>query len=138
MTELEKVSQETMRFMRGKYGRKICGFHSAMVCVPVTLNPGKNARISTSFCLISTMTRLSSARFRCTAAALKSTLKDMRDGSGRDTEKDLYGKPGGYQTTLSSKTLAYPCRACGDGLKREAYLGGNIYFCPTCQPLERK
>jgi len=69
---------------------------------------------------------------------VKSTLKDMRDGGGRDTEKDLYGKPGGYHTILSSKTLAYPCRACGDGLKREAYLGGNVYFCPTCQPLMSK
>jgi formamidopyrimidine-DNA glycosylase len=70
--------------------------------------------------------------------SIKSTLTEMRDGGGRDTEKDLFGKPGGYQTILSSKTLAYPCRVCGDGLKREAYLGGNIYFCLTCQPLERK
>ena len=70
--------------------------------------------------------------------SIKSTLTEMRDGGGRDTEKDLFGKPGGYQTILSSNTLAYLCRVCGDGLKREAYLGGNIYFCPTCQPLERK
>ena len=67
--------------------------------------------------------------------SVKSTLKAMRDSGGRDTEKDLYGNPGGYRTILSSKTLAYPCLACGGGLKREAYLGGNIYFCPACQPL---
>ena len=67
--------------------------------------------------------------------SVKSTLKDMRDCGGRDTERDLFGKPGGYQTILSSKTLAYPCRVCGSGLRREAYLGGNIYFCPSCQPL---
>ena len=67
--------------------------------------------------------------------SVKSTLKDMRDYGGRNTERDLFGKPGGYQTILSSKTLAYPCRVCGSGLRREAYLGGNIYFCPTCQPL---
>ena len=66
----------------------------------------------------------------------KSTLIKMRDCGGRDTERDLFGKPGGYQTFLSSKTLAFPCRVCGDGLKREAFLGGNIYYCPTCQPLE--
>jgi len=70
--------------------------------------------------------------------SVKSTLKDMRDGGGRDTERDLFGKPGGYLTILSSKTLAYPCRACGDVLKREAYMGGSIYFCPTCQPLDRR
>jgi len=70
-------------------------------------------------------------------SSLKSTLKDMRDGGGRDTERDLFGKPGSYQTILSSKTLAYQCRDCGGGLKREAYLGGNIYFCPTCQPYNK-
>ena len=66
---------------------------------------------------------------------LKSTLNEMRDRGGRDTEKDLFNKAGGYRTILSNKTLAYPCRVCGGGLKREAYLGGNIYFCPICQPL---
>ena len=67
--------------------------------------------------------------------SVKSTLLDMREGGGRDTERDLYGNPGGYKTVLSNKTLAYPCRACGGALKREAYLGGNIYFCPVCQPV---
>ena len=67
--------------------------------------------------------------------ATVSTLKDMRDGGGRDTEKDLFGKSGDYRTILSSKTLAYPCRVCGSGLKREAFLGGNIYFCPECQKI---
>lgn len=72
--------------------------------------------------------------------SVKSTLKDMRDNGGRDTEKDLFNKAGGYLTVLSSKTLTYPCPACGNEIRREAYLGGNIYFCPVCQPLyeERK
>ncbi len=65
--------------------------------------------------------------------AVVSTLREMRDGGGRDTERDLFGNPGGYGTILSSKTVAYPCRVCGNGLKREAYMGGNIYYCPTCQ-----
>jgi formamidopyrimidine-DNA glycosylase len=67
--------------------------------------------------------------------SVKSTLNQMKDGGGRDTEKDLFGKSGGYRTVLSNKTLAYPCMVCGEGLKREAYLGGNIYFCTGCQPL---
>ncbi len=66
--------------------------------------------------------------------SIKSTLKEMRNQGGRDTEKDLYGKAGGYPTILSSKTVKNPCRACGGGLVREAYLGGNIYYCPICQP----
>lgn len=69
-------------------------------------------------------------------SAVKSTLRLMAEQGGRDTEKDLFGNPGGYRTILSKKTLDKPCPVCGGALCREAYLGGNIYFCPTCQPLE--
>lgn len=65
--------------------------------------------------------------------SIKSTLREMRDCGGRDTEKDLFNHPGGYQTILSAKTLRYPCRRCGSTLIRESYLGGNIYYCPICQ-----
>lgn len=68
---------------------------------------------------------------------LKSTLAVMAEQGGRDTEKDFFGKPGGYRTVLSSKTLAYPCPACGGGIVRKAYMGGNVYYCPACQPVER-
>ena len=68
-------------------------------------------------------------------ASVKSTLKAMRAGGGRDTEKDLFNQSGGYRTILSNKTIAFPCEVCGSGLVRQAYMGGNIYFCPTCQPL---
>ena len=64
---------------------------------------------------------------------VKSTLLAMRMQGGRDTERDLFGCKGGYKTILSANTLKYPCPACGSGLVREAYLGGNIYFCPVCQ-----
>jgi len=67
--------------------------------------------------------------------SVKSTLKEMRDNGGRDTEKDLYNQSGGYRTILSKKTLPFPCGVCGSGLVRQAYLGGNIYFCPVCQKL---
>ena len=66
---------------------------------------------------------------------VKSTLKEMRDCGGRDTEKDLFNQSGGYRTILSNKTIAFPCRVCGSGLVRQAFLGGNIYFCTVCQPL---
>lgn len=65
--------------------------------------------------------------------SIKTTLKEMRDCGGRDTEKDLYNHPGGYQTILSAKTIKYPCRRCGGTLVRESYLGGNVYYCPVCQ-----
>jgi formamidopyrimidine-DNA glycosylase len=66
---------------------------------------------------------------------IKSTLKDMWTRGGRDTEKDLFNRKGGYLTILSKNTIKHPCRVCGWDLVREAYLGGNIYFCPVCQPL---
>jgi formamidopyrimidine-DNA glycosylase len=80
---------------------------------------------------------LSDAEFDALFRSIKSTLQAMLDGGGRDTERDLFGNAGGYRTILSSKTLAYQCLACGGGLKREAYLGGNIYYCPSCQPVVR-
>ncbi|MCL2564889.1 MAG: endonuclease VIII [Defluviitaleaceae bacterium] len=68
-------------------------------------------------------------------SCVKSTLKEMKDKGGRDTEKDLYGQKGGYNTVLSKNTLLSPCPACGSNLVRQAYMGGNIYFCPGCQPV---
>ncbi len=67
--------------------------------------------------------------------SVKDTLKEMTDKGGRDTEKDLYGNPGGYRTVLSKNTLRRPCPVCGSEIVRQSYLGGNIYFCPVCQPV---
>ncbi len=67
--------------------------------------------------------------------AVKTTLAAMADEGGRDTEKDLGGEPGGYHTVLSAKTRTLPCPRCGNGIVRQAYMGGNVYFCPTCQPV---
>lgn len=65
--------------------------------------------------------------------SLKLTLTKMVDGGGRDTEIDLNGRPGGYKTVLSRNTVNKPCLVCGTIIKKEAYMGGSIYFCPTCQ-----
>ena len=67
--------------------------------------------------------------------SVKSTLLAMREQGGRDTERDLFNRKGGYQTILSANTLKNPCPVCGGGLVREAYMGGNIYFCPGCQKI---
>ncbi|MCL2491988.1 MAG: endonuclease VIII [Coriobacteriia bacterium] len=66
-------------------------------------------------------------------ASVKTTLAEMVAGGGRDTDKDLFGEPGRYQTILSSKTVKAPCPTCGGALDRKAYLGGNIYYCSRCQ-----
>lgn len=67
--------------------------------------------------------------------SIKETLFAMTAQGGRDVERDLFGCAGGYKTILSAKTLDKPCSVCNGELKREAYLGGNIYYCPVCQPL---
>lgn len=67
--------------------------------------------------------------------ALRATLADMTAMGGRDTEKDLFGHIGGYQTILSKKTLGTPCPVCGTPIQKAAYLGGAIYWCPVCQLL---
>ena len=68
--------------------------------------------------------------------ATVSTLREMTDLGGRDTEKDFFGTPGGYRTKLSKNTLAFPCPQCGGAIVKEAYLGGAVYYCLNCQPLE--
>ena len=68
--------------------------------------------------------------------SVKDTLREMADQGGRDTEKDLMGQSGGYQTYLSAKTWRGACPFCGGAIIRQAYLGGNVYFCIRCQPLE--
>ncbi len=59
----------------------------------------------------------------------------MASQGGRDTELDLLGKPGGYQTILSKNTANKPCRVCGTIIRKEAYLGGSIYYCEKCQKI---
>jgi len=66
-------------------------------------------------------------------SAVKSVLREMADQGGRDTERDLFGRPGNYRTILSKNTVGRPCPACGTLIKKEAYLGGSIYYCAGCQ-----
>lgn len=68
-------------------------------------------------------------------ATLKERLETMTAAGGRDTERDLFGRTGGYRTLLSRRTCADPCPVCGEEIRREAFLGGTVYWCPCCQPL---
>jgi len=65
--------------------------------------------------------------------SIKNTFLDMTAKGGRDTENDLFGKPGGYGTKLSNRAAGQPCPICGTLIKKEAYLGGSIYYCARCQ-----
>jgi formamidopyrimidine-DNA glycosylase len=65
--------------------------------------------------------------------SVKCTLVEMVVGSGRDTETDLFGAPGGYRTKFSRNTAGQPCPICGAPIHKESYLGGSIYSCIRCQ-----
>ena len=68
-------------------------------------------------------------------AHIVNVLRDMTDKGGRDTERDLWGAPGGYRTAMSRNALPTGCPRCGGPITKEAYLGGAVYYCPRCQPL---
>lgn len=71
-------------------------------------------------------------------ACMVSVLGEMTAEGGRDTEKDLFGNPGGYKTKMSKNALAVGCPVCGGTVTKEAYLGGSVYYCPNCQALTGK
>lgn len=68
-------------------------------------------------------------------SAIRTVLRDMTDRGGRDTEKDLFGNPGGYATKMSKNALPFGCPVCDGEIVKENYLGGSVYYCPHCQPL---
>ncbi len=65
--------------------------------------------------------------------AIKTTLSAMASQGGRDTELDLFGNPGDYKTILCKNTVGKPCPVCGTTIKKEAYMGGSVYYCEKCQ-----
>ena len=65
---------------------------------------------------------------------LKRLLAEMTRLGGRDTEKDLFGNPGGYITVMSANNSSAPCPNCGTPITKEAYMGGSVYYCSQCQP----
>ncbi len=76
---------------------------------------------------------LTEAQRRQVYDSVAGTLRKMIAGGGRDTEKDLFGKTGGYHTLLSQRTVGKPCPYCSTEIQKANYLGGTIYFCPMCQ-----
>jgi formamidopyrimidine-DNA glycosylase len=79
------------------------------------------------------MAKVSDDEYNVLFDTIKDTLRRMADQGGRDTEKDLFGNPGGYKTYLSKKTAFTPCVKCGYELHKDNYMGGTIYYCEHCQ-----
>ena len=79
------------------------------------------------------MNTLSDEQLSGIFSSVKSTLAEMTDNGGRDTERDLFGNQGGYRTKLSKNNKTLICPDCGGAVKKEAYMGGSVYFCESCQ-----
>jgi formamidopyrimidine-DNA glycosylase len=67
--------------------------------------------------------------------SIKTTISMIVSKGGRDTELDLFGTPGSYKTILCKNTVNKPCPVCRTIIKKEAYMGGSIYYCEKCQEL---
>ncbi len=67
--------------------------------------------------------------------SIRTTMGEIIEKGGRDTEKDLFGKPGGYRTKMSKNTAGTKCVTCGTPIEKAAYMGGSVYFCGSCQKL---
>ena len=67
---------------------------------------------------------------------VKAVLAEMTAAGGRCTEKDLYGRSGGYQVVMCSAGLGHPCPRCGTPITAMSYMGGKVYLCSSCQKLD--
>ena len=79
------------------------------------------------------LTTLNELEIKNLYQVLKTTLLKMANQGGRNTETDLLGNLGGYQTLMSNRTIDQPCPRCFSKIVKEAYLGGSVYYCPQCQ-----
>ena len=79
------------------------------------------------------MASLSEGEIQQMYEAIKTVLRQMTIQGGRDTERDLFGCPGGYRTILGKNSVGEPCPTCGTIIRKELYLGGSIYYCEGCQ-----
>ena len=68
---------------------------------------------------------------------IRNELHKMVTLGGRDSEKDIFDNYGKYKRIMHSKSAGTPCSICGTLIKKQQYLGGTIYFCPSCQKIDR-
>jgi formamidopyrimidine-DNA glycosylase len=123
----EKETRSAKRFMISKPG--LCGVGNGClqdILFRAKIHPRRR------------MVSLSTDEQRALYDATRETLGLMIAQGGRASEVDLYGRIGGYETILDSKTAGTPCPVCGALIEKILYLGGAAYFCPSCQPVPAK
>jgi len=77
--------------------------------------------------------RLEEAERRALYDAARAVVREATEQGGRDTERDLLNRPGGYRRVLDSRSVGQPCPRCGTSIEKISFLGGASYFCPQCQ-----
>jgi len=70
-------------------------------------------------------------------SSIKETLSEMISYGGRNTEKDIFGRNGGYRCKMSKNSYYELCPNCGSRIMKEAYMGGSVYYCPACQNIDK-
>ncbi len=78
---------------------------------------------------------LSVAQRQAVMDGVTTVLGQIVERGGRDTERDLHGRSGGYPTVMCAEALQRGCPRCGGPVSKATFLGGAIYTCSTCQPL---
>lgn len=63
--------------------------------------------------------------------AVKDKSLEIVSKGGRNLQTDLLGRPGGYETLMTSSREN--CPKCRSELIKEPYLGGKVIYCPSCQ-----
>ncbi len=61
------------------------------------------------------------------------TFYSVVSQGGRYDETDLHGQAGRYKRLMDKHTVGKPCPICKTIIEKMSYLGGTIYFCPSCQ-----
>ena len=67
--------------------------------------------------------------------SIKSTLQEMTDKNGRDSEKDLFSNTGNYKCKVCKSTVGKNCEICKSIIEKSNYMGGSIYYCSKCQKI---
>lgn len=70
--------------------------------------------------------------------SIKETLKSMVKNGGRDLETDIYNNKGKFITLNTRFKNEQVCQMCHDSIIKEQYMGGSIYYCPSCQALRNE
>jgi formamidopyrimidine-DNA glycosylase len=80
---------------------------------------------------------LSSTQFQALTKAIHHEFQRSLAKGGSLWEKDLYGRPGGFD--LDDMYIAYheddPCPVCGTPVSKIRTGSNHSYICPTCQEM---